>query len=291
MKSGIRRTFAFANATLLLLLVFACPRARAAEKPRLLYATVDTQPSSTLVAANLKAKQSTVSGTDKDEFRVGVIGSTHFPSSLALAICSAEGEDREGGVAYTIVNTFDPTKGQLAKLNLRTGAATLVGSPLGHELDIMGMTCSPDGILYAIGQANSGKPDFNSLFAVDRATGFATLIGSTNVNEQASPFFSGFLMALAFAPDGTLYGVSDGATGSTLFSLDRSTGAATKVIEMNVGSVMGLAINEHGNFYVADYVQGSRVYTLQLHTGRVTPILKTHLDFVHNIALQPHDRR
>ena len=286
MKSGIRRTFAFVNATLLLLLVFACPRARAAEKPPLLYATVDTQPSSTLVAANLKAKQ----GTDKDEFRVGVIGSTHFPSSLGLAICPAEGEDRIGGVAYTIVNTFDPTKGQLAKINLRTGAATLVGSPLVHELDVMGMTCSPDGILYAIGQSNSGKPDFNSLFAVDRATGFATLIGSTNVNDQASPFFSGFLMALAFAPDGTLYGVSDGATGSTLFRLDRSTGAATKVVEMKVGSVMGLAINEHGNFYVADYVQGSRVYTLQLHTGRVTPILKTHLDFVHNIAFQPHDR-
>jgi hypothetical protein len=121
---------------------------------------------------------------------------------------------------------------------------------------------------------------------VDRESGLASRIGSTGVNDQTLGF-SGFLMALAFAPDGTLYGVNDG----TLFRVDRFTGKATKVVDLvGVGMVMGLAIDEEGKFYVADYVPGSNIYTLDLHSGLATPILKTGLDFVHNIEFnKPQD--
>jgi hypothetical protein len=70
---------------------------------------------------------------DLEAMRVRVIGSTGFPFSAALALCPSEGEDRERGedrkrgVAYTITNTFGTA--QLAKLDLGTGAARLVGSP------------------------------------------------------------------------------------------------------------------------------------------------------------------
>ena len=60
---------------------------------------------------------------------------------------------------------------QLATLDLSTGAATLVGSPLGQNLMIMGMTCSPDGTLYAVGQTDVLNPNFNSLYTVDRRQG------------------------------------------------------------------------------------------------------------------------
>jgi len=288
MTSGIRRMFAFTTTILLLSLLFVLPRARSAENQKLLYLDVDTGGSypSILVAANLEANKG------DDDFKVGVIGSTTpFASSIALAICPSEDEDRQGGVAYTIANAFSP-KNQLAKLNLRTGAATLVGSPLAHEFDMMAMACSPDGTLYAIGQLDHTNPDFNSLYTVDRKTGVATRIGSTGViNDQPGPpSFSGYFMALSFAPEGTLYGVSDGATGtekgSTLYTLSLTNGVATKVVDIKVDAIMGLAVDEDGKFYVADYARQSKIYSLNSVTGKATPILATHLDFVNNIAFK-----
>src|SRR5437016_9843421 len=86
------------------------------------------------------------------------------------------------------------------------------------------MTCSPDGTLYAIGQFNSTDPAFNSLYTVNRETGLASRIGSTGVLDPSDPSgFSGFLMALAFAPDGTLYGAN---SASTLFRVNTATGEA-----------------------------------------------------------------
>lgn len=95
-------------------------------------------------------------------------------------------------------------------------------------------------------------------------------------------------MALAFTPDGTLYGVSDGAIGkgSTLYTVNPHSGVATEVVDIKVDAVMGLAIDEDRKFYVADYAQGSKIYTLDLSTGKATPILETHLDFVNNIAFK-----
>jgi DNA-binding beta-propeller fold protein YncE len=262
-KGGSLALFAFASTTLLLALSLVSAPARAAEHPSLLYATAEA--GNKLVAFSLEAK------------RVRAIGDTGFPLSVPLAFCPP------GGRPYTITNTFNPAKAQLATLNLDTGAATLVGSPLGQALTIMGMTCSPDGTLYAIGQFDSSNPDFNSLYTVDRGTGFALRIGPTGVQDQGSPY-GGFLMALAFAPDGTLYG----ANVSTLFRVDPSTGEATKIVDfVGVTSVMGLAIDNHGNFYVSEWVAApSSIYGLNVATGVATPILNTGLPLVHNIAFK-----
>src|ERR1700680_235517 len=104
MGAGIRPKFGFALTTLLLSLLFALTRA-SAEEPSLLYATADTASTPELVAANLEGES------------VSVIGGIGFPLSLALAFCPPK------GVPYTITNTFDPAKAQLAKLDLSTGAA------------------------------------------------------------------------------------------------------------------------------------------------------------------------
>jgi hypothetical protein len=256
-----------ALAVIALSLLFAPPRASAKE-PHLLYATANTTIETELVAVNLKA------------MKVRVIGDIGFgPFSLPLAFC------QPGKVSYTITNTFDPTTAQLATLSLGTGAATLVGSPLPQALNIMGMTCSPGGSLYAIGQSDSGAPNFNSLYAVNRETGVASLIGPTGVLDLGDPSgFSGFLMALAFAPDGTLYGVN---SKSTLFSVSPLTGVATPVVTLvGVPFVMGLAIDRNGTFYVADFAPESKIYTVDLDTGVATLILNTGLPFVHNIAFR-----
>lgn len=237
----------------LLSLVFT--PARSAEQPSLLYATAGA--GTKLVAFSLESNI------------VRTIGDIGYPFSLSLAFCPP------GGMPYTMVNTFDPAHAQLATLNLDTGEATLVGSPLGQNLAIMGMTCSPEGTLYAIGDSNGADLAFNSLYTIDRTTGHATRIGSTGAAK--------FLMALAFAPDGSLYG----ASVSTLYKVNPHTGAATKVVDFTgVSAVMGLAIDSDGNFYLSDFVSASRAYSLNVGTGAATPILNTGLGHVHNIAFK-----
>lgn len=264
-KVGSLALVAFASTALLLSLSLASTPARAAEDPSLLYATAEA--GTKLVALNLDAK------------KVRVIGDTGIPWSIALAFCP------EGKGPYTIANTFDPAAAQLATLSLGRGAAKLVGSPLGQQLDIMGMTCSPDGTLLVVGKSHSANPDFNSLYAVDRETGLASRIGATGVLDPSDPSgFSGFLMALAFAPDGTLYGVNT----NSLFSIDPSTGQATKVVDfVGVPVVMGLAIDSDGNFYVSNFLPPpSTIYTVNVATGVATPTLNTGLPMVHNIAFK-----
>lgn len=263
MRSRIAVPF-FAVVTLVLSLAYA--PAGSAEEPGLLYGTGagGTQ----LVAFQLQAS------------KVRVIGNIGFPGSLSLAFC------RPGGTAYTITNMGNASLAQLATLDLSTGAATLVGSPLGQGLMIMGMTCSPDGVLYAVGQTNSTNPNFNSLYIIDRETGLASRVGSTGVVVPGG-VFSGFFMALDFAPDGTLYG----ANTSALYTIDPLTGLATKVVDLSgVTMVMGLAIAKDWDFFVTDYVTSSRVYALDVATGEATPALNSGLARVHNIAFKAPGR-
>jgi hypothetical protein len=256
----------FAAATLLLSLVLI--PAKSAVQPNPLYATAGA--GTNLVAFNLEAK---ITKT---------IGSMGYPPSLALAFCPPGGL-----VPYTITNLFtsSPQLTQLATLNLDTGAATLVGSGPPPDLpnDIMGMTCSRNGTLYAVGQSDFTQPDtYNSLYVIDRVSGQPTRIGSLGVNDNTG---DDFLMSLAFAPNGELYG----ANVFSLFKIDPKTGFATKVIDFSsnvAGNVMGLAIDSGGNFYVADFVLASQIYAVDTTTGVATSILKTGLMYVHNIAFR-----
>ncbi len=245
-----------------LLLSFVFTQAGSAQEPGLLYGTAVG--GTKLVAFDLEAES------------VRVIGDTGYPGSLSLAFC------RPGVRPYTITNMGTASLAQLATLNLDTGAATLVGSPLGQNLMIMGMSCSPDGILYAVGQTDSNHPDFNSLYTIDRSTGLASRVGPTGVYVSGG-VFSGFFMALDFAPDGTLYG----ANTSALYTIDPATGLATKVIDFSgVTMVMGLAISQDWSFHVSDYVAQSAIHALDVSTGLAIPQLSTGLAKVHNITFK-----
>ncbi len=261
-------TAVFVAAELLSVLVLI--PTKSAVQPNTLYATAGA--GSNLVALNLQAKTTRT---------IGSIGS---PPSLALAFCPP------GGVPYTITNLFNVPPmplPQLATLNLGTGKAMPVSSAVIEPNDMMGMTCSHNGILYAIGQSDVSQPDtYNSLYTIDRITGEPTRIGSLGVNDGSG---NDFLMSLAFAPDGKLYGASAGnmLNISSLFTIDVETGHATKVVDFSgVNSVMGLAIDGGGTFYVADFVPGSNIYTIDITTGTATSVQSTGLQFVHNIAFR-----
>jgi hypothetical protein len=215
-----------------------------------------------------------------------VIGPTGQPGPAALAIT------RNGEAAYTVasaVTGFPPgvngANAQLAKIDLATGATTLVGSPMGGNLSVMGMTFAPDGVLYGAGDFDPQSPTFNSLYTIDVHTGSATRVGSLGTG----PNFTDYVMSFAWDSEGNLYGAS--MTALYRIHRNRTTHMATKVADF-IGSslVMGIAIDEDGSFYAADFVGSptmSTIYRVDVETGLLTPLFNTGIAFVHNIAFKP----
>jgi len=214
---------------------------------------------------------------------VGPTGIT--PQNLALAILPG------WRAAYTIAQTQDPALAHLARIDLATGATTLVGKhPLGQNLFVMGMTVSRNGVLYAAGDFMPMSPTFNSLYTIDLSTGLPTRVGSFGSGSSMRDF----IMSLSFDPSGRLYGASQNA----IYRIDPTTGAASKVAGIKgaallsgVTRVMGLAFDQRGDLYACDFMpidafhpMGSTIYTVDLATGQFTPLIRTGVAFVHNIA-------
>jgi hypothetical protein len=219
---------------------------------------------------------------------VKIIGNIGFTDSPALAICPAEGEDRQDTVAYTITNIFEePSPSYLAILDLHTGVASQVGSSLPLYQDIMALGCSRFGVLYAVGGSDPSNQlsEYNTLYVINRGTGQFSRIGFTGVNDGTG---SDMFMALRFAHGGKLYG----ANPYSLYRINRFTGNAEKVVDFsdNVkGNVMGLAIDDDGNFYIGVYSTDPNVpplYSLNLRTGEATPILNSGYTYLHSIAFK-----
>ena len=165
---------------------------------------------------------------------------------------------------------------QLATIDLKTGHATLVGDAF-QGLQIMGLEFSPDGILYAAGDANPASPTFNSLYTVDVKTGALTRVGSTGVPAPE------FLMDFAFDKNGTMYSASSHA----LFTIDRKTGTATKLADfVGGGDIMGLSFDGAQNrLYASDWkIPISALYLVDVKTGFLTPVAAIGYPLSHGLV-------
>jgi DNA-binding beta-propeller fold protein YncE len=227
------------------------------------------------------------------ERRTTIVIGPLAPASLALAITP------DGTAAYTIANSFTPGAAQLAKIDLATGAQTLVGSPIRAALDlkIMGMTFSPDGVLYAAGDDLASSPTFNSLYTIDLRTGAPTRVGPLGTGPDPN---KDFVMSFVFDSHGNMYGASptalykihlpnaEGGNARTQEGGEGAQALATQVRRF-IGSsaVMGIAIDKDGNFYAADFVASSSIYRLDVETGSLTQLFNTGITKVHNIAFKP----
>ncbi len=94
-----------------------------------------------------------------------------------------------------------------------------------------------------------------SLYVVDPGSGLATLIGTTSSSFQA----------LAFAPDGTLYGVD-----SSLLGIDPASGASTIIGSLGGPRAMGADFGSDGELYALSLDQ--ELVTVDLATGAATLI-------------------
>jgi DNA-binding beta-propeller fold protein YncE len=173
-----------------------------------------------------------------------------------------------------------PGPQQLATIDRKTGQATMFGAPV-KDLNVMALEFAPDGTLYAVGDFNRASPTFNTLYTVDLKTGEFTAVGSTSV--QAPNYF----MDLAFDARGTMYG----ASMYGLFTIDRKTGTATKVVDfVGGGTVMGLGYNaKQDKLYATDWkTPKSVLYLVDTKSGFLTPMADMGYPSSHGlVALMP----
>lgn len=200
--------------------------------------------------------------------RVVTLGEFGVPGGDAIAI-NAQGQ------AFTVTHGWPPGgDGQLARVNLQTGQATVLGSGLKPE-NFMGLGFAPNGTLYGV-NAGSGTPEAGSLYQFDLVTGVATKVGVTGGCFD--------IMDLAWHPNGTMYG----AVNDSLYRVDATTGQATLVTKMHgVKTVMGLAIDHLGNFYVSEIVTNAPLYRVDPSTGTTTKLFDTGVDYLHGLAIRP----
>lgn len=230
------------------------------------------QPSNDLLysTAGPEGKLMTFDIRDVNKVTTTVVGLMGTEGCASLARSSS-------GVLYSICGPGILRPGQPQKLSTidpKTGRATMFGSVL-ERLQVMGLEFAPDGMLYAVGDANQASPTFNSLYTVDVTSGAFTRVGSTGAPE--------FFMDFAFDRIGTMYG----ATSHTLFTIDRKSGTATKVVDfVGGGDVMGLTFNEkQDTLYATDFkMPVSALYRVDLQTGFLTPLAAVGYPFAHGLV-------
>lgn len=176
-----------------------------------------------------------------------------------------------GDEFYTILNKRLPSDAQpdqaeahLAKVNMATGEAELLGSLI--HLNLMGLEISPCGEMVATGFTLSNAlgewfGDTN-LYRVDPQEASLTLVGDTGIER---------IMDLAFDPEGTLWAT----VGNTLYTLDPKTGASTEMATIsgveNDHEIMGIAFTDQGELYATTPFSDG-FYRLDLESGAATEI-------------------
>lgn len=110
---------------------------------------------------------------------------------------------------------------------------------------------APDG--YSI-NSDSQEDDFDSLYRIDLATGVHTRLGRVQTLTPNGSLIKKDVEGLAFAPDGTLYGVDDESL--TLFAINTDNGGVILAQEVNIsgipfggGNDFGLTFACDGNLY------------------------------------------
>lgn len=149
------------------------------------------------------------------------------------------------GIAFHPNGTlFGVVDGRLYEINALTGEATQIGLSSGARYG--GLSCNPfTNQLYAADITQ------DKIYSINPVTGEATLVGSTGL---------GVANAIAFGPDGVLYGIT---RPNHFIRIDVATGAGTLVGQLSSAGMSALAIRtdavltsvdeEHESFLPATY--------------------------------------
>jgi hypothetical protein len=145
----------------------------------------------------------------------------------------------------------------LARVDLATGAATFIGD---HVLtaNVQGLAYdSENDVLYGADGSGGGR-----LVTIDRATGAATAVGGLGIAD--------ILTSLVYdSVDDVLYGFG----ASNIFAINRVTGAATLLGDIEPGGVSSVAHDPATDTFYAG--QDTTLYTLELAGPSITEVGQT----------------
>jgi DNA-binding beta-propeller fold protein YncE len=170
-------------------------------------------------------------------------------------------------VFYATVGS--PDKPQLITIEVRdTNDVTI--APVG-PMDAFGcasLARSAQAVVYSVCGPGIAKPGPQQLATIDPKTGHATAFGTVVEGLQ--------VMALEFAPDGTLYAVGDAnrasPTFNSLYTVDATSGAFTRIGSTGVpppGFFMDFAFDRSGTMYGAT---SKGLFTIDRKTGTATKV-------------------
>lgn len=174
------------------------------------------------------------------------------------------------GILYglTTVNGT-PTGNSLYRINLATGASTLVGRTGLTDIAEGDLCFSPSGVLYGLANGQGGGPNKPQLFTINTTTGQATVVGpikpdGSNLRDPS---------AAAFTPDGRFFIIDD--YNSEFLEVNPSTALIMYGRPMPfVGITGGLIFDATtGLFFAADGKGSSGgLSTYNLSTGQYVEI-------------------
>lgn len=124
---------------------------------------------------------------------------------------------------------------------------------------------TPDTTPSTAGIAAEAAPAAPLVYLCDSAGRLGTL----NLTTKAVRVIGNIgvtLTDIAFAPNGTLYGLSF----TTFYRLNKTTGRATRIGSLGVNGLNALAFNKAGKAIAASYRQ-TGFFTINVGTGRATP--------------------
>lgn len=124
------------------------------------------------------------------------------------------------------------TSGEIATVNPADGAVQLIGNA---GVVLNDIAFGPGGRLFGV--------NGTGLYSVNTATGAASLVGDLGAGDDG-------MGALAFAPDGVLYGASSAT--DQLYEINTATGAATALSGNLPAPVGGDIVYDNGVLYMAD---------------------------------------
>jgi hypothetical protein len=174
---------------------------------------------------------------------------------LGVFVSQASATDSVGyAEAFDTLYSVDLSTHQASEI----GRATPLDSPNPRWANIVGLTFSPNGLLYAVSDANAIK----TLLRIDATTGLATPVGTLDLgtDEQLD-------LGLAFTCDGKLW--MSAGTGQ-FWQVDPISATATPVGNLGV-TVTGLAA--HGNRVYAAGSQGNNtLYSVDTKTAHASAV-------------------
>jgi len=172
--------------------------------------------------------------------------------------------DADTGIMYA--GGGGPVGPLMFTVNIETGVSTLVGNTGLGSASIPGLDFRSDGVLFgSVNIAGGAGTGGDHLVTINKGTAATTIIGSfgncTNISIPSSGSGSCDLErmeAIAFSPEGTLYGGTVNSNQGTgeLYTIDTSTGQATLIAEIldgegqpHPGGVASLQFSCDGTLY------------------------------------------